>query len=59
MDDQIKLHSDRATTELDLAVRAAHPAAARAHMALSALHLHRMSQLYQHQRSTREVHEKV
>jgi hypothetical protein len=49
MDDQIKLHSDRAMAELDLAVRAAHSAAARAHFALSALHLDRMRQLCQHQ----------
>jgi hypothetical protein len=47
MADEIKLHSDRAMHELDLAVRARHPGAARAHLALSALHLDRMRQLCQ------------
>jgi hypothetical protein len=45
--DEIKFHSDRAMTELDMAVRAGHPIAARAHLALSALHLERMRNLCQ------------
>ena len=49
MGDEIKLHSERAMRELDLAVSARHPGAARAHLALSALHLDRMRQLCQSQ----------
>ena len=45
MADEIKFHSERAMTELDLAVRAGHPLAARAHLTLSALHLERMRSL--------------
>ena len=43
--DEIKYHSDRAMVELDLAVRAEHSQAAKAHLALSALHLERMRKL--------------
>ena len=43
--DEIKYHSDRAMAELDLAVRSDHTKAARAHLALSALHLERMRKL--------------
>lgn len=49
--DEIKFHSDRAMAELDMAVRAGHPVAARAHLALSALHLDRMRSLCQTQAS--------
>jgi hypothetical protein len=45
MVDQVKIHADRATAELDLARSAACPAAARAHLALSALHLERLNLL--------------
>ncbi|HEY0044750.1 MAG TPA: hypothetical protein VGB62_09395 [Allosphingosinicella sp.] len=45
--DEIKYHSDRAMTELDLAVRSENTSAARAHLALSALHLDRMRKLSQ------------
>jgi hypothetical protein len=40
--DEIKIHSDRATAELDLALRAKSLNAARAHFGLTALHLARM-----------------
>jgi hypothetical protein len=43
--DEIKFHSDRAMSELDLAAHSAVPAAARAHLGLSALHLDRMRKL--------------
>jgi hypothetical protein len=43
--DEIKFHSDRAMSELDLASRAADLRAAEAHLRLSALHLERMRQL--------------
>ena len=42
MADPVKIHSDRAMAELDLAVRAENAMAARAHLALSVLHLERM-----------------
>jgi hypothetical protein len=45
--DEIKIHSDRAMAELDLAIRAGNARAARAHMALSALHLERLRDLSQ------------
>jgi hypothetical protein len=45
MQDEIKFHSDRAMSELDLASRAADMRAAEAHLRLSALHLERMRQL--------------
>jgi len=43
--DEIKFHSDRALAELDRARTAADPAAARAHLALSALHVDRLRAL--------------
>jgi hypothetical protein len=45
MQDEIKFHSDRAMSELDLASRSADMRAAEAHLRLSALHLERMRQL--------------
>lgn len=45
MGDEVKLHSERAMAELDLALRAPHYNAAQAHLALSALHLERMRRL--------------
>jgi len=42
MTDPVKIHSERAMAELDLAVRAEHAVAARAHLSLSVLHLERM-----------------
>jgi hypothetical protein len=43
--DPIKFHCDRAAAELDLAMRADHAAAARAHYSLSALHAERAKRL--------------
>jgi hypothetical protein len=43
--DEIKFHSDRAMSELDLASRSADRRAAEAHLRLSALHLERMRKL--------------
>ena len=43
--DSIKFHSERAQAELDLAMRAGHVAAARAHFGLSQLHLDRLTRL--------------
>ncbi len=43
--DQIEFHSQRAAAELDLARRASHAKAARAHFELSALHLERLERL--------------
>jgi hypothetical protein len=45
MQDEIKFHSDRAMSELELASRSADMRAAEAHLRLSALHLERMRQL--------------
>ena len=45
MQDEIKFHSDRAMSELDMASRSADRRAAEAHLRLSALHLERMRQL--------------
>jgi hypothetical protein len=45
MQDEIKFHSDRAMSELDMASRSADMRAAEAHLRLSALHLERMRQL--------------
>ena len=44
-EDQIRLHSDRAMQELDLALEADCIQAAQAHFGLSALHLDRMQSL--------------
>lgn len=44
-DELIRLHSDRALAELDLALEAQCIQAARAHFSLSALHLDRMNDL--------------
>ncbi len=41
--DQIKFHSQRAATELDLAMRSSNSKAARAHFGLSRLHLERLT----------------
>lgn len=43
--DNIQFHSERAATELDLAMHARHKAAARAHFGLSQLHIERLTQL--------------
>jgi hypothetical protein len=43
--DPIKFHCERAAAELDLAMRAEHSAAARAHFSLSALHVQRAERL--------------
>ena len=43
--DPIKFHSERAAAELDLAMRASHANAARAHFGLSQLHLQRLTRL--------------
>jgi hypothetical protein len=43
--DRIKFHSERAAVELDLAMRASHVAAARAHFGLSQLHLEQLTRL--------------
>ncbi|MEA3049603.1 MAG: hypothetical protein QOG84_1439 [Sphingomonadales bacterium] len=45
MQDEIKFHSDRAMSELDMASRSADMRAAEAHLRLSALHLERMRRL--------------
>ena len=43
--DDIQFHSQRAAAELDLALRARHVQAARAHFGLSTLHLERLNRL--------------
>ena len=43
--DPIKFHCERAAAELDLAMRAEHAAAARAHFSLSALHVQQVEHL--------------
>jgi hypothetical protein len=43
--DELKLHSERARNDLDLALRAASSTAAEAHFKLSALHLERLRNL--------------
>ena len=43
--DRIQFHSQRAQAELDLAMRASHVAAARAHFGLSALHIQQLEAL--------------
>ncbi|HEX8669127.1 MAG TPA: hypothetical protein VF727_12240 [Allosphingosinicella sp.] len=45
MADDVTFHSKRALVEIDLASRAVHPGAARAHLALSNLHLQRLRAL--------------
>lgn len=45
MADEIEFHSDRWLAELELAGRAGHPKAARAHLGLSTLHFRRMLDL--------------
>lgn len=45
IEDRIKLHSDRAMAELDLALRAGNLNAAQAHFDLSELHLDKMRAL--------------
>ena len=45
MANEIELHTARWMTELELASRAAHPEAARAHLGLSTLHFQRMLDL--------------
>jgi hypothetical protein len=44
-EEEIRLHSDRASAELDLALSAQSIQAARAHFSLTALHLDRMRDL--------------
>jgi hypothetical protein len=46
-EDQIRIHSERAMAELDLALDARCVEAARAHFSLSALHLDRLRSLKQ------------
>jgi hypothetical protein len=53
MADEIELHTERWMAELQLASRAAHPEAARAHLGLSTLHFQRMLDL-QHRLAARE-----
>jgi hypothetical protein len=43
--DEIKYHGDRAMAEIELAVRAVSPQAARSHLSLCALHLERLRRL--------------
>ena len=43
--DQIKFHSERAAAELELARKACHAQAAKAHLGLSALHSERVEKL--------------
>jgi hypothetical protein len=43
--DEIRIHSDRASAELDMALSAQSIQAARAHFGLTALHLERMRDL--------------
>ena len=45
--DDIKFHSERATAELDMALRAGSVPAARAHFSLSVLHLQKMESLHE------------
>lgn len=52
-EDKIKLHSDRAMQELDLALEADCIQAAQAHFGLSALHLDRMQNLKRRQAAGR------
>ena len=47
-EDEIRLHSDRASAELDMALSAQSIQAARAHFGLTALHLDRMRDLAEH-----------
>jgi hypothetical protein len=51
MADDITFHSKRAMAELDLAVRATSTVAARAHFALSGLHLEKMRKLSESRRA--------
>ncbi len=45
LSDKVRIHSDRALAELDLACTAANAAVARAHFDLTALHLEAMRDL--------------
>lgn len=45
MTEDLQFHSERAMAELDMALRAGHEGAARAHFGLSSLHLERMRAL--------------
>jgi hypothetical protein len=45
MANEIEMHTERWMAELELAGRAAHPKAARAHLGLSTLHFQRMLNL--------------
>ncbi len=45
LSDKVRIHSDRALAELDLACTAANAAVARAHFDLTALHLEAMRNL--------------
>lgn len=45
MADEIEFHSDRWLAELELAGRAGHPRAVRAHLGLSTLHFRKMLDL--------------
>ena len=47
MADEVDFHLDRWMAELDLASRARHPKAAKAHLGLSTLHFQRMLDLRQ------------
>jgi hypothetical protein len=52
MADEIEFHSERWMRELELARRAGHPRAAKAHLGLSTLHFRRMLDLRRHECAT-------
>jgi hypothetical protein len=54
MKDEAEFHSDRWLAELELASRAGHPQAAKAHLGLSTLHFRRMLDLCKDGTDTRE-----
>ena len=55
MADEIEFHTDRWLEELELAGRAGHPRAAKAHLGLSTLHFRRMLDL-RRDRTETEAH---
>ena len=54
MTDEVEFHSDRWMAELELASRAGHPLAAKAHLGLSTLHFRRMLDLRRDRSETLE-----
>ena len=54
MADEIEFHSDRWMAELEMASRAAHPKAIKAHVGLSTLHFRRMLDLRLDRHTTAE-----